>query len=31
VTGLSLALRRAAGWRARRAAHDREVARSEAA
>jgi uncharacterized iron-regulated membrane protein len=31
VTGLSLALRRAAGWRARRAAQDREAARSEAA
>jgi uncharacterized iron-regulated membrane protein len=31
VTGLSLALRRAAGWRARRSAHDREAARSEAA
>ena len=30
-TGLSLALRRAAGWRARRAAQDREAARSEAA
>jgi uncharacterized iron-regulated membrane protein len=31
VTGLSLALRRAAGWRARRAAQDRGAARSEAA
>ena len=31
VTGLSLALRRAAGWRARRAAPAREAARSEAA
>jgi uncharacterized iron-regulated membrane protein len=31
VTGLSLALRRAAGWRARRAAQDREAPRSEAA
>ena len=31
ITGLSLALRRAAGWRARRAAQDREAARPEAA
>ena len=31
VTGLSLALRRAAGWRARGARQDREAARSEAA
>jgi uncharacterized iron-regulated membrane protein len=31
VTGLSLALRRAAGWRIRRAAPNREAARSEAA
>ena len=31
VTGLSLALRRAAGWRARRAAPARDAARSEAA